>query len=125
MAAKRVLEQALNLVSGDRADAHGPIWENHNNIAMLWNGYLYNKDYLLAADVANMMELLKIARRKLGTFNEDNYIDGAGYAAVALECAENEPHFQEELTEEVWKGWKKEKERQRDAELFADDEKES
>ena len=90
MGAKRVLEQALDLVSGDRADAHGPIWENHNNIAMLWNGYLYNKDYLLAADVANMMELLKIARRKLGALNEDDYIDGAGYAAVALECAEEE-----------------------------------
>ena len=125
MGAKRVLEQALDLVSGDRADAHGPIWENHNNIAMLWNGYLYNKDYLLAADVANMMELLKIARRKLGTFSEDDYVDGAGYAAVALECAENEPHFREELTEEVWKGWRKEKERQRVAEMFADDEKES
>jgi hypothetical protein len=125
MGAKRVLEQALDLVSGDRADAHGPIWENHNNIAMLWNGYLYNKDYLLAADVANMMELLKIARRKLGTFSEDDYVDGAGYAAVALECAENEPHFQEELTKEVWKGWRKEKERQRVAEMFADDEKES
>ena len=101
MAAKRVLEQALNLVSGDRADAHGPIWENHNNIAMLWNGYLYNKDYLLAADVANMMELLKIARRKLGTFNEDDYIDGAGYAAVALECAEEQEKIKKRELERI------------------------
>ena len=125
MPARQVLEKALNLVSHDRAKTYGSMWQNHHNIAMLWNGYLHDKDTLTAQDVANMMELLKIARRKLGTFNEDNYIDGAGYAAVALECAENEPHFQEELTEEVWKGWKKEKERQRDAELFADDEKES
>ena len=66
------------------------MWQNHHNIAMLWNGYLHDKDTLTAEDVANMMELLKIARRKLGTFNEDDYVDGAGYAAVALECAEEQ-----------------------------------
>jgi hypothetical protein len=45
---------------------------------------------LSAEDVANMMELMKIARRKLGTLKKDNYIDGAGYAAVAFECAQYE-----------------------------------
>tara|TARA_R100000988_G_C4002612_1_gene170122 strand:+ start:1906 stop:2118 length:213 start_codon:yes stop_codon:yes gene_type:complete len=64
------------------------MWENHENIARLWNGYLYNKSHLTAEDVANLMELLKIARRKLGNFNEDDYTDGAGYAGVALECRE-------------------------------------
>tara|TARA_R110000737_G_scaffold90025_1_gene122452 strand:- start:101 stop:427 length:327 start_codon:yes stop_codon:yes gene_type:complete len=88
MPAKQVLDQALALLSGDRANTHGPMWENHENIAMLWNGYLHNRDTLTASDVANMMELLKIARRKLGTFNEDDYVDGAGYAAVSLQCAE-------------------------------------
>tara|TARA_R110000751_G_scaffold73747_1_gene149156 strand:+ start:225 stop:593 length:369 start_codon:yes stop_codon:yes gene_type:complete len=77
-------------VGGDRAETHGSMSENHENIAMLWNGYLHNKDTLTAEDAANMMELLKIARRKLGTFNEDDYVDGAGYAAVALECAEEQ-----------------------------------
>ena len=37
-----------------------------------------------------MMELMKIARRKSGALKKDNYIDGAGYAAVAFECAEKE-----------------------------------
>ena len=37
-----------------------------------------------------MMELLKIARRKLGVFNPDDYVDGAGYAAVAFECAKEQ-----------------------------------
>ena len=90
MPAKRALDKALALISGDRAETHGSMWENHENIARLWNGYLHNRDTLTAEDVANMMELLKIARRKLGTFNEDDYIDGAGYAAVALECAEEQ-----------------------------------
>ena len=97
MPAKEILETALSLVGGARAEAHGSMLENHENIARLWNAYLYNKGELAASDVASMMELLKIARRKLGSLNRDDYVDGAGYAAVAYECAEagennEEPH---------------------------------
>ena len=88
MTAKEVLETALEVVGGDRASTHGSMLENHENIARLWNAYLYNKGELAASDVASMMELLKIARRKLGSLNRDDYVDGAGYAAVAYECAE-------------------------------------
>ena len=42
---------------------------------------------LTGADAANMMELLKIARRKAGAHNPDDYVDAAGYAAIAHECA--------------------------------------
>ena len=98
MPAKQALERALALVSGDRAKTYGNMWENHENIAQLWNGYLYNKRYLSAEDVANMMELLKIARRKLGGFNEDDYTDGAGYSAVALECREKQDTKRNENT---------------------------
>ena len=90
MPAREVLETALELVTGDRASAHGSIQENQENIARLWNGYMYNKGELTASDVANMMELMKVARRKAGAFNMDDYVDGAGYAAVAYECAEAE-----------------------------------
>ena len=38
------------------------------------------------SDVANLMELLKVARRKLGSFNPDDYVDGAGYSGVSYEC---------------------------------------
>ena len=95
MPAKEVLETALKLVTGDRASAHGPIQETHENIARLWNGYMYNKDELTAHDVANMMELMKVARRKNGSLNIDDYVDGAGYAAVAYECAEAEENNEE------------------------------
>ena len=89
--AKQVLETALDLIGGDRAADYGSMWENYQNIAQLWNGYLYNKDGpLTAEDVANLMELMKIARRKSGTLKKDNYIDGAGYAAVAFECAQEQ-----------------------------------
>ena len=93
MTAKLVLETALRLISGDRNKTHGSMKENHENIAKLWSAYLYNKDSLTAEDVANMMELMKIARRKTGVFSEDNYVDGAGYAAVALECRERENYI--------------------------------
>jgi len=95
MPAREVLETALDLVTGDRASTHGSIQENHENIARLWNGYMYNKDNLAASDVANMMELLKIARRKTGILNMDDYVDAAGYAAVAYECAEAEENNEE------------------------------
>ena len=88
MPAREVLETALDLVTGDRASAHGSTQENQENIARLWNGYMYNKDEL-------MMELMKVARRKTGAFNMDDYVDGAGYAAVAYECAEGEENNKE------------------------------
>ena len=95
MPAKEVLDTASALVTGDRASAHGSIPETHENIARLWNGYMYNKDALTAHDVANMMELMKVARRKNGALNMDDYVDGAGYAAVAYECAEAEESKEE------------------------------
>ena len=69
------------------------MWINHENIAQLWTGYLWQKlgqNHITATDVANMMELLKIARRKLGDLNVDDYTDGAGNAAVAYECRKHE-----------------------------------
>jgi hypothetical protein len=49
MPAREVLETASALVTGDRASAHGSIPETHENIARLWNGYMYNKDELTAS----------------------------------------------------------------------------
>jgi hypothetical protein len=85
-----ILRTAAELVSIDRAKEHGDMLRNLENIAMLWRTYLTiraatNSEKLNAHDVATMMELLKIARRLTGIFNSDDYIDGAGYAAIAFE----------------------------------------
>jgi hypothetical protein len=90
MKASKICTQAAELVSGDREQQHGDKKENHENIARLWNAYActIQPGYLTALDVANMMELLKIARRKTGEHNDDDYIDAAGYAGVAGEIAE-------------------------------------
>lgn len=94
MLSVEVLTKAAELVGGDRQNTHGDKVRNHQAIGRLWNGYLENlvesgRDprQLEPEDVANMMELLKIARRQNGAYNADDYIDGAGYAAVAAECA--------------------------------------
>lgn len=92
---QQTISKALALTSGDRAKQHGDKRENHQNIANLWNAYLRDdgplgKRRLTGHDVAVMMCLLKIARLKSGTFNLDNYVDLAGYAGVAAECADGQ-----------------------------------
>jgi len=98
---EKTLKTALELTGGDRAKQHGDKRQNHQNIADLWNAYLggsrkVSDDIavgvlarpLTAHDVAIMMILVKVARTKSGTFNLDNFIDIAGYAGVAAECAD-------------------------------------
>jgi hypothetical protein len=89
MKAAEITTAATNLVGGDRARTHGDKTENHQVIARFWNAWLDSRPSgsLDAHDVANMMELLKVARRLRGAFNIDDYVDGAGYAAVAGEIA--------------------------------------
>lgn len=87
MKAADVLKTASALVSGDREKTHGPKLQNHMNIAALWSAYLGRE--VTPHDVAMLMILLKVARTKAGSFNEDDYIDIAGYAGVAGEIASN------------------------------------
>lgn len=93
MKAAEVASRAADLVGGDRAKQHGDKVENHLNIAALWNAYLGWRlgegCALTAADAAVMMALMKIARTKTGSHNIDDYVDLAGYAAVAGEIAEH------------------------------------
>jgi len=93
MQAVEICTKAAELVGGDRAKTHGDKLANHQKIATLWNAYLYNKGVspecqLDATDVAQLMNLLKIARTQSGgTHNDDNYVDAAGYAGCAGEIA--------------------------------------
>lgn len=93
--AKDIAIAAGSLVGGERARQHGDKRQNHQNIAALWNAYLGGRflapsTALTARDAALMMALLKIARTKAGAHNLDDYVDLAGYAAVAGEIAEGE-----------------------------------
>lgn len=92
---KLCLEKAKECVLHDRNNTYGgEPEESFSTIAKLWDVYLGNRLYrdfeesvIDATDVAIMMALLKIGRIITGYYHEDNYIDLAGYAACAMECA--------------------------------------
>lgn len=87
MKAAEITKAATDLVGGDRARTHGDKTRNHQIIADFWEVYIKYRPTgpLDAHDAACMMELLKIGRRLCGSFNIDDYVDGAGYAGVAGE----------------------------------------
>lgn len=91
MKATDIATKAASLVGGDRHEDHGDMLTNCHSIASVWNGYLLARVVngksraLSAEDVANMMELLKVARRLSGRANADDYVDGCGYSAMAGE----------------------------------------
>lgn len=100
--AQDVVAEAARLVGGDRAAQHGDKLENFTKIARLWSAYLRNAGFLGdldAGQAADMMELLKVARRQSGGFNPDDYIDGAGYAGVAFETRLRQEAIDQERNE--------------------------
>lgn len=82
MKREEILNTAGRLISQDRAATYGDAKESHQRIADLWATYLGVS--ITAKDVAALMVLLKISRSK-GAKHVDNWIDVAGYAALAGE----------------------------------------
>ena len=78
----RVLEEANELINGQRQEDYGTPRQNFGVIADMWAAYL-GPD-IEPRDVANMMALLKIARLRLAN-HRDSAVDGAGYLALGHE----------------------------------------
>lgn len=84
---KEVLEAAIAAVSV-RGEQHGDTEASFMMIAQLWQSYISHvmviRGHLQldASDVAQMMVMLKIARATYGK-GIDNYVDAAGYTAIA------------------------------------------
>ena len=78
----KVLAEAIDLINGDREKHYGTPVENFQAIADMWSAYLGHA--VSAADVCNMMALLKIARLRNGR-HKDSSVDGAGYLALGFE----------------------------------------
>ena len=79
---KEILEETINIVTGQRQEDYGDKVVNHRNIADLWSSYLNKK--ISPHDVAICMLLVKVARLK-NRKTKDCYVDMAGYAAIAGE----------------------------------------
>ena len=94
MTKEEILEEASRLVAKDRNLSHGDAFSNHAEIAEYWNIFLDQKlqpmANITAVDVALMMILLKISRNNQGRkINMDNFVDMAGYAAIAGEIIDS------------------------------------
>ena len=80
-----VLKAALKLINDDRENIYGAPKDNLGLIAKFWGLWLGIR--VEAHDVATLMELAKVARRKNKPTYKDNYIDAAGYAALGYEVS--------------------------------------
>lgn len=100
-----VLNEAAKLVAGDRDCTHGDKHDNFTKIARVWNAYLRNANPahidISPDQAADLMELMKVARRQSGTFNPDDYVDAAGYAGVAFEARVRENKLKESVASTV------------------------
>lgn len=89
-----VLEEAKRCICQDRQNQYGAPEDSFFTIAQFWSTYLVGEgklNHILSKDdVAIMMVLLKVARTNGHTHHVDNYVDMAGYAALAAELAQNE-----------------------------------
>ena len=90
---KTILEEAHEIIHGDREQTYGNFSKNLENIAALWRVYIdaiADEDgtfYLEAKDVAMMMVLLKVAREG-NAHKRDNLVDICGYTALAQKLAD-------------------------------------
>lgn len=90
---KQILETASAIVTKDRNSAYGNPEDNFASIADFWTVWLFHRGKLKNAltkidvqDVAMMMSLMKDGRIATGApMVIDNYVDGAGYKAIAWE----------------------------------------
>lgn len=87
-----ILEEASDIINGEREKNYGPPEENLGRIRDYWNTYLSSrlgvKTNIDNKDVALLMTLLKIARAS-ETPNHDTFVDAIGYVALAAEQVEN------------------------------------
>lgn len=82
-----ILRTAEQYITKDRAATHGDAEDSFSTIAHYWNVYLKDKPHISAFDVAMMMALFKVARMQSNGKHLDNYVDLAGYCAIAGELA--------------------------------------
>lgn len=94
---RSLLNEAADLVDGDRNDQYGDPIDDFSRTAQYWTTYLYSRirddsDWLGLEphDVAVMMTLLKISRLSWSPEKRDHWADLAGYAACGYDCVERQ-----------------------------------
>lgn len=85
-----VLEEAKNIIYGDREKTYGKPSKNLDTIAQMWTAYVTSSGLteFSAKDVAVMMVLVKAARLANDINHRDSIVDICGYAALIERCDE-------------------------------------
>lgn len=85
MAEQTVLQEAHDLIYGERQEQYGHPRVNLQNIADMWGVYFHGKyqvDFpLTPVDVCQLMALLKMCRG-FGSDKRDSIVDQAGYIGL-------------------------------------------
>lgn len=91
------LDEARQLVTGDRNNQYGPPTQDFQRTANLLNALGYHREdatgevhEILPSDVAIIIAQVKISRIMHSRPKRDSWVDLAGYAACGYECAEEE-----------------------------------
>lgn len=84
------LLEGINLTMGDRNAAYGAPNVNLTKMAMMLRGYFNGRstESFTSADMAAIMILAKLSRIAGNQTHHDSWVDAAVYAAIGLECAE-------------------------------------
>jgi len=83
----KILDEAKEIINGDRQDQNGNPEDSFVVIAEFWTSYLDARDYrnrsepISAIEVADLMTLFKLARVALGV-QRDSRRDAIGYLAL-------------------------------------------
>lgn len=76
--------EAAATMMGPRMTTHGDPRVTLGRIAGMWSAYIGAE--ITAADVAQMMVLVKIARTR-GGYDRDHYLDAIAYSLLAESCS--------------------------------------
>ena len=76
--------EAVATMMGPRMTTHGDPAVTLGRIAKMWSGYIGTD--ISAADVAQMMVLVKIARTR-GGYDRDHFLDAIAYTLLAESCS--------------------------------------
>ncbi len=92
---RTILEEAQDIIVGDREKTYGSPRKNLDTIAAFWTAHLKARGLLPPGpslnfeDVALMMSLMKHARLANDPTHRDSQVDSPGYLALMVRCQED------------------------------------
>lgn len=100
---KSVMEEAQEIVNGERASSYGHPKTNFDRICCLWDSYLRGRPdgaggYITSKDHAILMILVKIARLQESPNHRDSLVDICGYAGTYEKLIQKEEEDDANLT---------------------------